>query len=117
MRGVGLIFRTKTGRLLDPGTIRNDYFYPLLEKLKLPKIRLHDLRHMHGSFLLLDGVDLATVSARLGHASKAFTMQQYIHALTAGQEKAAEASNQFLTQARTFSALAAGQEPAQTPHN
>jgi integrase len=116
VRGVGLIFRSRTGGPLDPATIRNDHFYPLLEKLEIPRIRLHDLRHMHGSFLLQDGVDLATVSARLGHASKAFTMQQYIHALTTGQERAAESSNQLLTQARAFAALAAGQEHSQDPH-
>jgi integrase len=30
---------------------------------------LHSLRHTHASLLLADGVDLATVSERLGHSS------------------------------------------------
>lgn len=62
----------------DDDTVR-DYFYKLVEKLELPRIRLHDLRHLHATLMLHEGVDLATVSARLGHASKAFTLHQYVH--------------------------------------
>ena len=43
-------------------------------------------------------MDLATVSARLGHASKAFTLSTYTHALDSGQEKAAAISNHLLTE-------------------
>jgi len=98
VRGVGLIFRTKTGGPLDPPTVRNDHFYPLLEKLELPRIRLHDLRHLHATLLLAQGIDIATVSARLGHSSKAFTLSVYTHAMAAGQEQAAQSANHLLTQ-------------------
>jgi site-specific recombinase XerD len=37
-------------------------------RLGLPKgASLHVRRHSHASLMLADGVDLATVSARLGH--------------------------------------------------
>ncbi len=72
-------------------------FYALLRRLGLPRIRLHDLRHAHGSALLAGGVDLATVSARLGHSSKAFTLQTYLHSMTSAQERAALVANQLLT--------------------
>jgi integrase len=97
-RGVGLVFRTKTGGPLDPSTVRNDHYYPLLKRLELPRIRLHDLRHLHATLLLAQGTDIATVSARLGHSSRAFTLSTYTHAMVAGQEQAAASANHLLTQ-------------------
>ena len=73
VRGVGLVFHTKMGRPLDHSTIRNDYFYPMLNRLKLPRIRLHDLRHLNASLMLQQGVDLATVKREAG------SFQQSIH--------------------------------------
>lgn len=42
---------------------------------------MHNLRHSHGSILLANGVDIANVSKRLGHASINTTLQNYIHLL------------------------------------
>ncbi len=92
-RGLGLVFPGA-----NPWTIRKCHFYPLVKRLGLPRIRLHDLRHLHGTFLLEAGADLASVSARLGHSSKAFTLQTYVHTLTSGQEKAAAISNVLFMQ-------------------
>ena len=39
------------------------------------------MRHSHASLLLEKGVDLATVSERLGHSSIATTAKIYAHAL------------------------------------
>jgi integrase len=38
-------------------------------RAKLPRIRMHDLRHTHASLLLAAGVQPKVVSERLGHAS------------------------------------------------
>ncbi len=84
-----LVFHTRSGTPLNPTNVRLREFYPLLERLKLPRIRLHDLRHFHATYLLSHGADLASVSARLGHGSKAFTLQTYAHVMLGGQEKAA----------------------------
>ncbi len=94
-RGIGPVFPGA-----NPWTIRKCHFYPLVKRLGLPRIRLHDLRHLHGTLLLARGVDLATVSARLGHSSKAFTLQTYIHATVAAQEKAARVANRLLTRSK-----------------
>jgi integrase len=94
LRGVGLVFH-RNGKPVNQWTLR-DNWYALLERLNLPRIRVHDLRHLHGSFLLGQGADLASVSARLGHSSKAFTLQTYIHTMATGQEKAAELSGKLL---------------------
>ncbi len=91
-RGLGPVFPGA-----NPWTIRKCHFYPLVKRLGLHRIRLHDLRHLHGTLLLAHGVDLATVSARLGHTSKAFTLQTYLHATTVAQRRAAQVANRLLT--------------------
>ena len=41
--------------------------------------RLHDLRHAHAAWLMGKGVDVKTVSGRLGHASAKVTLDVYGH--------------------------------------
>ena len=47
----------------------------------LPHARLHDLRHLHATTLLLAGVPVHVVAARLGHADPAVTLRIYSHVL------------------------------------
>ena len=96
VRGVGVVFH-RNGKALTEKNVRENDFYPWTEKLGLPKIRVHDLRHLHATLLLAGGVDLAAVSSRLGHASKSFTLQTYTHAVATAQEKAASVANEVLT--------------------
>ena len=42
-------------------------------------IRYHDALHTCGTPMHLQDVPIAVISARLGHASKAFTIQTYVH--------------------------------------
>jgi integrase len=56
----------------------------------LPRIRLHDLRHTHATLALQTGIHPKVVSERLGHASVAFTLDIYSHAVPAMHEEAAE---------------------------
>jgi integrase len=44
-------------------------------------IKRHDLRHLHASALLLAGVPVHVVAARLGHADPAVTLRVYSHVL------------------------------------
>lgn len=55
----------------------------------LPIIGPHTFRHLSGSYLIRSGVDVATVSALLGHANKGFTMNTYVHELQSAKEAAA----------------------------
>jgi integrase len=48
---------------------------------RLPHARLHDLRHLHATTLLLAGVPVHVVAARLGHADPAVTSRVYSHVL------------------------------------
>lgn len=45
----------------------------------LKKIRVHDLRHSHASILISKGVDIATISSRLGHEKISTTLNTYSH--------------------------------------
>ena len=55
-----------------------------------PIITFHDLRHTHATLLLSQGVDVKTISARLGHTSISTTLNIYTHALEALDKRAAE---------------------------
>lgn len=59
--------------------------------LGLPALRPHDLRHLHASLLLAEGLPVPAVAARLGHASPAVTMTVYAHALKGQDDVAARA--------------------------
>lgn len=56
----------------------------------LPRIRLHDLRHTYATLALSADVHPKVVSERLGHATVAFTLDVYSHAVPALQEAAAD---------------------------
>lgn len=58
----------------------------------LPHARLHDLRHVHATTLLLAGVPVHVVAARLGHADPAITLRVYAHVVN---EHLAEAATIF----------------------
>ena len=51
------------------------------------KIRVHDFRHSHASFLINSGCSIRLVSERLGHSSPSITMDYYWHLLPNEQEK------------------------------
>ena len=61
-----------------------------LPDVKLPRIRLHDLRHTSASFGLEGGESLLSVSRRLGHSSITLTADTYSQITPAGAERAAE---------------------------
>ncbi|MGH3301531.1 MAG: tyrosine-type recombinase/integrase [Streptosporangiaceae bacterium] len=84
----GLVFAGKWGEPLYPDTVT-----ALMSKMiskcnmaapataQLPHARLHDLRHLHATTLLLAGVPVHVVAARLGHADPAVTLRVYSHVL------------------------------------
>jgi integrase len=78
-KALGLVFCLADGRPLHQNNIRERDHYPRLKRLGLPRIRLHDLRHAHGTRLIAAGVDARTVADRLGHSSPAFTMSVYVN--------------------------------------
>ena len=59
--------------------------------LKLPKVTLHALRHTHVSQLIASGLDVVTVSRRLGHSNPTVTLTVYAHLFGNTDERAAAA--------------------------
>jgi integrase len=51
----------------------------------------HALRHSHPSALIAAGVDIVTISRRLGHASPAITLAVYAHRFGSTDNPAAQA--------------------------
>jgi integrase len=90
-----LIFANPNGSPLKPDSVSAAVSL-LSRRLKLPKgASLHTLRHSHSSHLLADGVDLATVSERLGHSSVRVTAEIYSHALRGRDDDAARRWERF----------------------
>lgn len=58
----------------------------------LPRIRFHDLRHVHATLLLKAGLPVHVVARRLGHADPAVTLRTYAHVLA---DQAAEVATLF----------------------
>lgn len=82
---------TRDGRWLAPSAV-SAAFSGLARELGLPEgTSFHALRHTHATWLLLAGVDMRTVSERLGHADVATTMRLYAHVLPGRDAQAAAA--------------------------
>jgi integrase len=69
---------------------RHQVWDPARSAAGLAKVRFHDLRHAHASWLLAGGADLQVVKERLGHASIA-TTGKYLHSLPTADETALDA--------------------------
>ena len=65
----------------------------LMRKVGLEGVSLHSLRHSHATILLSNGVPVAVVSQRLGHADQNITLSIYSHALPADTLAAAKIWN------------------------
>ena len=63
---------------IEPRVYRN-YYYKELEKLGLPKLNPHCMRHTFATQMLHSGVDPATIASILGHSSPAVTLEIYSH--------------------------------------
>lgn len=80
---------TLDGGWLAPSVV-SGAFSALARELGLPgEARYHTLRHTHATWLLQQGVDMRTVSERLGHADVATTMRLYAHVLPGRDAEAA----------------------------
>ncbi len=68
-----LVFGTIEGLPLSPDKLSRDWRRTVLA-LELPAVRFHALRHTHASVLIAEGLDVLTVSRRLGHGSPVVTL-------------------------------------------
>ncbi len=59
------------------------------QKVGLPVIRLHDVRHSYATAALAAGIPAKIVSERLGHANVQITLDTYSHVIPGLDEQAA----------------------------
>lgn len=63
------------------------YFRRLLERLELPIVTIHVLRHTHASLLLYSGLNIGYISKRLGHSNISETLNTYTHIVNELEQK------------------------------
>ena len=85
-----LVFSDVEGNMLSPDHLSRDWRRVCNAK-KLPRVSLHALRHTHASMLITAGVDIPTVSRRLGHHKARVTLDTYGHLIEGADAAAAEA--------------------------
>ena len=90
----GLCFTDALGQCINPHTLWVN-FKRIAASIGLPDARVHDLRHTNATLALVNGDDLKTVQANLGHATAAFTLQRYVHASEAMKRASANRMQQF----------------------
>ncbi|WP_408909597.1 tyrosine-type recombinase/integrase [Streptomyces solicavernae] len=85
---------------------------PLLlsDRQRLRRVRLHDLRHGQASLMLAAGVEMATVSKRLGHSGIAITSDTYSHLLGGVGRDAADRASSLVPRRRNGQAQPAPNE-------
>jgi len=67
------------GAHIDVNNWRRRVFNKVLEKSKIRRIRIHDIRHSYATIRISKVDNIADVSNQLGHFSETFTMKTYFH--------------------------------------
>ena len=82
------VFSNDFGQPLSQTQMPRQVLYPALVRAGVKRIRFQDLRHTCFSHMIAEGVVITDVSAIAGHASVAFTMSRYAHALPGASSRA-----------------------------
>jgi integrase len=85
-----LVFSREDGSPCMPNSVTTTW-RRLVKQLGLPKVSLHAWRHTHASQLIASGMDVLSVSRRLGHSSPVVTLSIYAHKFRPSDQAAAEA--------------------------
>ena len=89
------MFTDGRGEPIHPHAI-SQTFERIERRACVPRIRLHDLRHTHGTLLIAAGVPVKVVTERLGHTAPGFTIDTYQHVLPGMQAEAARIFEQLV---------------------
>jgi integrase len=87
-----LLFSEIDGAPLAPNAA-SARFTEFAKRIAMPEITFHGLRHTHASQLIDAGVDIVTISKRLGHSKPDITLRVYAHLFRNDDSKAAAAIN------------------------
>lgn len=77
------------------------FFKKFGERIGIPELHPHLLRHSSASIAITNGADIASTSARLGHGKPDVTMRMYVHANDESIRKVGDTNRNAIKQART----------------
>jgi integrase len=98
--GEELVFGNCEGGPLHPAAVTKEWSRAMTA-IGMANITLHTLRHTHASQLIAAGVDVLTVSRRLGHGSPAITLTVYGHLFSNSDDRVARIVEATFAKART----------------
>ena len=91
-----LVFSSVGGSPMSPDKLSRDWAN-LVRTRKLPHVSFHGLRHSHVSMLIDGGLDVFSVSRRIGHSSASLTLNRYTHLFSRKDSEAVAAIEAALT--------------------
>src|SRR5215831_10407400 len=83
------VLATAEGGHLNPSALSKNW-PRVMAAIGMPGVTLHSLRHTHASRLIASGMDILTVSRRLGHSSPTITLSVYGHLVSGTDDRAAD---------------------------
>jgi integrase len=95
-----LLFPRWDGKMRSPHWLTQK-FALLMEALKIPGVTFHSLRHTHASQLIASGMDVLTISRRLGHGFPTIMLAVYGHLFSNTDARAAEIMEATFADLRT----------------
>ena len=95
-----LLFPRWDGQVRSPHWLTQK-FQQAMAALEIEGVTLHSLRHTHASQLIASGMDILTISRRLGHGSPAITLTVYGHLIEGKDRQAAEVAEANLSLLQT----------------
>ena len=93
-KNLDYVFTEEDGYVMNPQTPTKQFDH-FLKRHGIRHLKFHGLRHTSATMLLVNGCDIKTVSARLGHADIT-TTNIYVHALESTDRMAAQMFDNFL---------------------
>jgi len=85
----GLVFCQPNGKPLHAHNVTQRELRRICTIAGVPRLRFHDLRHLHATYLALAGIPVKVAQERLGHSSARITQDIYQHVLSGQQQQAA----------------------------
>lgn len=86
----GLVFLTSAGQPYHGSNLTRQHLYPALERLSLPRVTFHDLRHSAATNMAVAGVPLQVIANILGHSTIRVTADLYAHVVSDQRRDAAD---------------------------
>ena len=89
------VFTQKNGKVMHPDSV-TDWYRKFSKRNGLPPVYPHKFRHTQASLLIHAGIDIVSVSKRLGHAKVSTTTDIYAHLLAEADKSACDALDKVI---------------------